>query len=269
MFKAISSFRSGLSLAAVVVAGSLSLTSCIKNSDNNRGSNTPVAGLMAFNLSINQSNVGFALGGSTITASPLAYTNYTGAYSSIYTGTRTVQAFDYASNRVLAQSSQDFAANKYYSTFLFGADSSYKAVVIHDDIDTLSGATGKSYVRFVNAIPDSVHAPVVKITSVGSSVVEGPATYTTVSGFLQVSQGDLVVSVNNEFGINATRTIRLDARKVYTLLLVGNPGSTTTPVEIKFITNGQLADGAGRGVTTETTPFAPITEGSASATRVN
>lgn len=245
MLTAISSIRTRLALAAVILSSSLFLASCLKDHDSNQV-NTPVAGLMAFNLSPDQSAAGFAISGSYLTNVPLAYTNYTGNYLSVYTGARSVAAFEYQGQRVLAETPGNFEEGKYYSAFLVGADSSYRTVLANDDLDTLSGTSGQAFVRYVNAITDSVNAPNVKVTVGGADVVNRAATYATVSDFVPVAPGDITVAVSGQNGVSATRTFAVEARKVYTVLLVGEPGNLAAPVEIKYITNGELSADAAR-----------------------
>ena len=229
------------SMTAVLFASSLLFSSCMKDHDDQPGTDTQVAGLMAFNLAPQQNAAGFALSGTALTNVPLSYTSFTGTYLGIYPGARTLEVYNPYTGSVIANSPGDFAAGKYYSAFLMGADSSYRSVVVADEVDSLSGTSGQAYVRYVNAIPDSLSTPTLRITAGGNSLVNGPARYGTVSGFSAVTPGDLSVSLNNEGNINVSRNIQVEARKIYTLLLVGRPGSGETPVSIKYVSNGTLS----------------------------
>ena len=226
------------------VVAVLFLFSACKKLDNNIGSgNTPVAGLMAFNLAPDKSSVGIALSGSSITNVPLDYTNYTGVYRPIFPGTRQVEAFDYGAGTPFATASQTFTENKYYSSFTLGANGSYKNVVVEDELnklDTLaSTATNQGFVRYVNAIADSTKPAVVTITS-GAQVINGNAAYASVSDFKTVDTGSVVLKVNSGANSSAERTITVEKGKIYTVLLVGIPGSAdpAKAVQIKFIQNG-------------------------------
>jgi len=78
-------------------------------------------------------------------------------------------------------------------------------------------------------------------------VVNAPAPYASVSGFTAVNAGDVSVHVSNGSTIDATRTITLEQRKVYTVLLTGVPGGTgDRAVQIKFISNGTVDSETGR-----------------------
>lgn len=227
-----------LGLSALFLA-SATFTSCLKNNDNNN--QAPVAGLMAFNLSPNASPIGFTLSGNNLTNSPLAYTNYTGGYLGIYTGSRTIAAFDASSYNVLASSEFTFEKDKYYSLFLIG-DTAYKNIVVNDRIDSLQGKAGIAYIRYINAIP-GLGAPKVKIAQNGNDVVNDNAAFGSVSDFAVVQAGQVTINVNSNDTLNVERTITVDERKVYTALLAGKPGVTDTvkAVGIKYIVNGTLS----------------------------
>ncbi len=222
-------------LSGVLVL-SILFTACKKNDQ--PVSNTPVAGLMAYNLTIDKSAIGIRLNGSSLTNVPLGYSNYTGAYLPIYTGSRVVEAVDINGQTPLASDSQNFEADKYYSAFVVGSNGNYKNVIGEDMLDSLSVTTGEAYVRYINAIPDS-SSPAVTVTS-GATVMDNNAAYSSISAFLKVPVGDAMFSVSNGNNITANRTITLESNKIYTVLLVGQPGSTDPDktVQIKYIVNG-------------------------------
>lgn len=229
-------------IGVMLLAGTF--TSCLKNNDD-VNNNFPVAGLMAFNLSPTKQAVGFSLSGNTLPGGPLPYTSYSGVYLNIYPGTRSVESFDYYSGNTISSSSFLFDSSKYYSVFLVGANGNYSNVVVRDNFDSLSGASGQAYVRYINAIVDSSSAPNVTI----GGVVNETAAFKNVSEFKAVTPGQLSIQVSNGGTINASRTISVEQRKVYTILLAGYPGSTNASdsVQIRFIANGELdqeAEGA-------------------------
>ena len=96
--------------------------------------------------------------------------------------------------------------------------------------------------RYVNAIPDSTLLPTVTISSNGTNVFDSPSTFPAVSGFKGITPGNIAINVNAESTVNASRTITVEQGKIYTILLVGQPGATdsTKAVQIKFIQNGQV-----------------------------
>lgn len=204
--------------------------------------NTPVSGLMVFNLMPDHSAVGFVMSNRIITNAPLGYTNYSGSYISVYSGSRSVGLYDVAGDSTITDLTQNFEKDKYYSAFALGANGNYSAIIADDNLDSIPDSTGQSFVRYINAIPDSSKLKVT-IAAGGANVVDNVASYGNVSGFEGITPGDITVTVTNETNISATRTITVEKDKVYTILLVGLPGATddVNKVQIKFITNGSVS----------------------------
>jgi hypothetical protein len=239
-------------LAAGVLFSAVIFSSCLKSDDNNNPG-TPASGLMAFNLSPDKSAIGIALSGSNLTNTALGYTNYTGGYLSIYSGSRTVEAYDAGSGNAFTGSDYNFEQDKYYSLFIVGKDSAYQNVIVNDQLDSLSPASGKAYIRYINAVPDSSQ-PLVTVSDNANSVISENADFASVSGFVEINPGNANIAINNSNNIQATRTITLEERKAYTILFSGIPGSadTTQSVQIRYIENGTLDDDstAQQGVST-------------------
>lgn len=235
--KLISNFRRLAFLAAGIVASSLILISCSK--DNGDIVRQPVAGLMAYNLASDRSPVGFSISGNTFGNAPLYYTNFTGGYLPIYTGTRELRSFDFNTGSTLAISNGSFRDSGYYSVFLMGMGGKYANVVTEDRLDTLTAQSGKSWVRFVNAIPDSTSTPVV---NVNAGEYMHAAGYRTVTGFTAINSGNVDLILNNEITTPLTRSITLEQNKVYTVMFIGNPAAidTTLKPQIRFVQNGTV-----------------------------
>ncbi len=216
------------------------LSACSKTSNN---TNTQqVSGIMAFNLVPDKAaGLNLALSNNSLTQSPLLFTSYTGNYLSIYSGNDLVQVYDYTTNNVLTNTNYTFINNKYYSLFAVGANSVYSNVIVQDNFDSLSSTNGQAYVRYINAIPDSTN-PKVTVSSNGTNAVSVNANFKSVSQFVPIAPGQVLVNINNGTSISSNRTITLEPQKAYTILLIGLPGSTdsTTAVQIKFIANGTL-----------------------------
>jgi len=235
-------FRRGLIPVLGMIAVAVLFTACLKNKDED--TNIPVAGLMAFNLAPDQQSVVFGLSGNSLTPAPLAFSSYSGGYQNIYAGNRTVNAFDYPDNVPLASVEQSFEQNKYYSVFLLGSSDKYKNVISVDNLDSLSATTGNAYVRYVNAIGDSTINPAVTINAGATSIVNDNAEFGDVSEFKAVSPGEISIAAKNATGVDASRTITVESRKVYTILLVGTPGATDDlkKVQIRYILNGAVTE---------------------------
>lgn len=242
MNKVISYLRRGLVPVAGVLTAAVLFTACLKDKDNN--TDVPAAGLMAFNLAPDQESVVIALSGNWLTETPLGFTNYTGTYRNIYTGSREVASYDYPANDPLAAINQDFEDGKFYSAFVIGYADNYRNIVTVDNFDSLSATSGKAYVRYINAVADSVNSPAVTIAKGGTNVVNENASFGSVSEFTAVDPGEISIAVKNGGTIDASRNITVEDKQVYTILLVGVPGETTEgkKVQVKFISNGTLTD---------------------------
>lgn len=242
MNKILSWFPKGVFPIVMVVVSGLLLTSCLKNNNNDQ-QEIPASGLMSFNLAPDQQSLLIQLSGNTLTPNPLAYQSFTGVYQNIYIGNRSIAAFDYPNPSPLVTSNYTFGQGKYYSLFVVGVDKKYRNVVSVDNFDSLSAASGKAFVRYINAITDSVNTANVKIVSGGNTVVNDNAQYATVSDFKEVAPGNIDISVKNSNGVDVSRTISVEQKKVYTILLSGIPNETdeSKKVQIKFITNGTLS----------------------------
>lgn len=214
-------------------------SACKKDNDH---FNDTQSGLMAFNLIPDEASLGFSISNNILTNSPLSYSNYTGTYLSVTSGQRDIQSFDAASDSVLATASYNFEPKKYYSIFAVGANGMYKNIIVKDNFDSLSTTSGNAFVRYINAIPDSLGAAVT-ITANGTDIINEPASFGKVSDFKEVTPGDISLKVNNsEQGIAADRNITVEKNKIYTVLLMGLPGVTDTAkaVQIKYILNGSV-----------------------------
>ena len=236
------SIRMVLIPAGCLLAVAMLLSACTKFDDDNNP-DSPVSGLMSFNLAPDKAAIAISIGGNNLTNAPLSYTNYSGNYQLIYPGNRPVESYDYLKDSSISSVDYNFAADRYYSLFVVGANGTYQNVITNDNFDSLTSTTGKAFIRYINAIPDSTR-PAVIITANGTNVIsDNASSFTTISDFKEVNAGDLVVKVNNSTTIDATRTIAVQQGNVYTILLVGQPGETDTTkaVQVKYILNGSVS----------------------------
>ena len=212
-------------------------SSCLKN-DSANGNQQPIAGLMAFNLAPSKNAVGFAISGNLLTNVPIGFTNYTGGYINLFPGSGNLQSFDFGVNNIIDSGHVNFEQGKYYSVFLVGDTVQYKNIFVQDNFDSLTYAPNTSFVRYINAVPESI-APVVKISDNTKDVFNESAAFKTVSQFKPLSSGNISISASNGKEINVSRNISLDAGKAYTILLVGDT-ATLDPlkqVQIKYVYN--------------------------------
>lgn len=232
----------------VMAAGALFtmvlFTSCLKTNDNN-DPDTPVAGLMAFHLSPDKPSIGIALSGNNLTSTALDYINYTGGYLGIHPGTRSVAAYDAGTGVSFTGSDFTFNEGDYYSLFVVGAENEYRNVIVNDPLDSLTASAGKAYIRYINAIPDP-EKPLVTISGNNGSVISEQAAFAFVSDFVEVDAGTAELAISNNGNIQASRSVTLEERKVYTVLFAGIPGSedTAKSIQIRYIENGTLSEDA-------------------------
>ena len=232
--------RSGFITLGSLLAFALLFSACRKNNDIVQ---TPVARLMAFNLVPDQEQLRFALSGNVLPGGPMAYTSFSGTYLKVFPGSRLIETFNPLTSQVVDSLQYSFNQDKYYSLFAIGANGNYRSIVTVDNYDSLTASSGKAYVRYINAIPDSA-ASNVTIAAGGNNVVDKSAAFGQVSEFTAVNPGDLSVSVNNESTVNASRTITVQEHKAYTILLIGLPNQANNDkaVQIRFIENGTVTD---------------------------
>ncbi|MBX3238832.1 MAG: DUF4397 domain-containing protein [Chitinophagaceae bacterium] len=228
----------------VAIFSVLLFSSCMKNES---GPEIPVAGLMAFNLVPDKNAVTFTLSGNALTNSPLQYNSFTGAYLSIYTGNRSAATYDPYSGALMASGEAEFEQDKFYSLFAVGYDDTYRNVITTDDYNSLSGSNGKAYVRFINAVADSLTASLVTVSSGATEVINESAELGDVGDFVAVDPGDITVNIDGGENINANRTFSVEQRKVYTILLIGVPGNTDDlkKVQVRYVEMGMLSEDSG------------------------
>lgn len=203
---------------------------------------TPAAGLMAFNLIPNSGGVGVAIGTSNLTPQPLYFNNYTGTYQAVFTGNRDLESYNFGSGSTLAKEPHNFKDSSYYTVFVMGANDEYSNVFIEDKLETLpQNDKTKTFVRFVNAIPDS-SLSTVTISGGADVVFNSNSKFKEVSEFKEIPSGEVSVKISNGSTIDKSRTITLEKGKIYTVLLTGLPETTNADfgIDIKFIVNANL-----------------------------
>lgn len=202
--------------------------------------NTPISGLMAINSIPDQPAVDFIMSGNYLTNSPLPYTNYSGSYLSVYSGSRTLALGLANTDTTLSRTDFVFEPSKFYSVIAMGANGNYRNLVLNDNIDSLATGSGLAFVRYLNAVPDSSKADI-SIAQNGNDVLNANASFATASDFKSVTPGDLTVTATGE-NYSVNRTISVEKDKVYTIMLMGIPQATDTAkaVKIKYILNGTV-----------------------------
>lgn len=199
-----------------------------------------IAGLVVFNLAPDQQKLMVTIDGNYFTGVPLSYSKYSGKYNGVYEGSRSVIAFDQSSNLDLAKNNFTFRDSAFYSLFFVGYNKNYLNLIVEDHLSSLPKSTGKSFVRYLYGIPDSLGAHV-SIADGTSSIFDEQSSFCHISEFKQTEPGTVQVSVKNNSGtIDATRHLSLDADGIYTIILQGTTQSLDTglSVKINMVKNG-------------------------------
>lgn len=227
-------------LWVILLSLTLIFAACKKNDVVNE---SPTSGLMAFNLIPEEGGVDFVMSNRAITNSPLTFTNYSGTYLSVFSGNRSVALYSAQDDSAFAEVSQVFEPKKYYSIFALGANGKYSALLVNDRLDEIPDSTNEAFVRYINAIPDSIK-PTVGISINETSLVnDNNAGFGTISSFKETNPGEATIKVIDQGNVLTSRTITLEKGKIYTILLVGDPAATSdvNKVQIKFIVNGTVS----------------------------
>lgn len=221
----------------MIIAFSTIVVSCKKDKP---AAEPGVAGLVAFNLAPDQTQLMVTVDGNYFTSTPLLYSRYTGKYFGVYEGSRSIVAFDKATNLDLAMSEFNFKDSGYYSLFFIGYKNNYRNLIVEDKLASIPKSTEKSFVRYLYAIPDSVGAHVT-ISNGGINTFDENSTYGNITEFKQTEPGNVAVKIKNASGdIDEQRTVELEANGIYTILFQGTTQSTDTlqKVMINLIKNG-------------------------------
>lgn len=225
----ITSALKGCVTVSTVVAALLTLSSCSKSNDSE---STPVAGVMVYNLAPDQDAVGLSFSGNSLNAS-IPYSQYIAGYSAVYAGQQNISAVNTNNGTALAQTAATFEAGKYYSLMVTGANGNYRNIIVNDKLESLSSVNSAAFVRFVNAIPDSIK-PTITITSQNSEAETiSDFGFGSVSEFREASATDSVtITISNGSTIQASRKVGFQPKYVYTVGLIGDPANTTTGKQV-------------------------------------
>lgn len=224
----------------VLLATAVIFTSCNKVNDGDNN-NAAVAGIMGFNMAPDQEAIGITLNGNAISNIPLTYNSYTGMYVAVFAGNRQIRSYSATTGAILAETNVVLDTNKYYSVYFLGTTGHYKHVFAEDKFDEMSGTNGKAYIRYIQAIPDSAVSHI-NISAGSTNWVDEDAAYSHISNFVAIDPGEITVGINNGTNVDTTRSITVEEKKIYTILLMGQPDADNPEkaVQIKFVANGTL-----------------------------
>ena len=216
------------------------LISCSPDDDNYYIDPDQIAGFMAINTVTDQESIGVSLSGVRV-GQPLTYRAYTGGYLNIFPGERSTNSFSPYSGNTLTTLDFDYKKGNYYSLFITGREDDYDNIVVKDPLNDLEVRDSIAYVRYINAIPGA-DSTAINVSGKTASIFEDFAPYQEVSDFIPIKPQTVTVKVETGDETNVEREIQLEDRKVYTLLIVGDPESDEewTEPQIRYIENGKL-----------------------------
>src|SRR5699024_4413348 len=114
----------------------------------------------------------------------LPYMSYSGGYLTILPGRFMVSTYGINAATSLADTTFRFMPKPYYSLFFVGANGQYENLIVNDSLNALSPISGKAYIRYIDALPNSTNTNVTVTTTQGTTVVNEPASFKTVSKFV-------------------------------------------------------------------------------------
>lgn len=222
----------------LVFAGIILFVSCKKDIHH---SSDPKASVMAFNLTIDRPSIGYLISNTYLTDEPLAYLNST-VYLPVFSGSAKVKLFDATTDTILSNTSFTFGEKKYYSIFAVGARHHYKNIIVNDSFPSLHDSSGKAYVRFVNAIPDSSTATISALSPADSVLLSIFSSYTSVSAYKEITPGSVTFKLDAKGFFSIKSAFAIEENKSYTLLLTGMYGEKdpAKSVRIRCLLNGAV-----------------------------
>lgn len=172
--------RSVMAVAAVGLFGVLTLSSCLKNSDNNATPTQPVALLSVIQAVPDAPAADFYLDNSKVNLTALSY-NSRLDYFKAAVGTRNAIFTQTTTDVKLFSDSVSLAANQAYSLFVSNTTASPKFLLLTDTIKQPS--SGNASIRFVDVSPD---AGDLDLAITGGAVIASHISYNQWTGFVPV-----------------------------------------------------------------------------------
>lgn len=232
----------GLKSILIAFLVGIFMISCSTDDDNYYIDPDQIAGFMAINTVTDQESIGVSLSGVRV-GQPLTYRAYTGGYVNIFPGERSTNSFSPYNGNTLSSHTFEFEKGNYYSLFITGRKDDYDNIVVEDSLNDLEVQDGVAYVRYINAIPGEDDT-VIEAIGESDSLFKKSAPYQEVSEFIPVKTQEITAKLKTDDEIEVERKIELEDRKVYTLLIVGDPDSDEEWIQpqIRYIENGKLIE---------------------------
>ncbi|HRE51983.1 MAG TPA: DUF4397 domain-containing protein [Flavitalea sp.] len=192
----------------------------------------PVAGLMSFNLAPDKSGVRISVSGDVINSQGLNYEQYSTIYQEVEPGHHIIESA--SGGAMMASAGFHFEEDNFYSLFVLGNQGTYSNIIVRDKYENLSDASGKTFLRYVNAIPDSSDLTVT-IAATGANISVPGIHYAHVSDFVSLNNGlDVVVRISNGNDVETEGIFNFVNGRVYTVVFTGIPGTGDESKSVKI-----------------------------------
>jgi len=209
--------RAKAGIMGLVCVIALSMTSCLKDNDDNYVA-PQAAAVSIVNALPGSQPVDVYFDQNLATPYAINYGNGQD-YVRAYTGKRTI-TFYTGIQQKLKSDTTTFLANKFYTTYLTGTSASPELVVVKDTL--AQPAAGKASIRLVNVSPD---APAINLVIRNGATLASSRAYKGVSSFVPV-QGNTtytfdVVQTGTSTVLASIADVNLKNNAVYTVWLRG------------------------------------------------
>lgn len=200
-----------------------SLTSCLKNNDNNVAPN--YSWLAVINASPNIEKFDFVIDNKLVNSDAFKFTERL-SYFNIYSGLRNVSIYKDDTNDTLRTGKLNVKPGEIYSLYVIGLAPNHQFLTLTDSLSNPSA--GKAQIRFLNL---SVNAPALKLNYGTDSVLFNNVAYKKHSDFVEIPAGKKYnFSVAAQAGTGNTSAengVMIESGKIYTVWAKGVYDNTT------------------------------------------
>lgn len=212
------------------------LASCMKDED----TNYPQAVLTMVNGYVSTPNVMYVADNNNIHNSynPLHYKSYDFAY--LFPGSRRIRVFS-PSNTTLTDDTYTFSDSTYYTSFVFGKGEDVSQLIVEDEL--IPDLNEQAALRFYHLSPSEGQVSVY-LNDVNNPIAENvvyadneSAEQDDNADFVAEESGEHTIIVKDEDGETLlTRDFKFEKGVHYTIILIGDNSSETTPLYIGVVT---------------------------------
>jgi len=169
---------------------------------------------------------------------PLEYKSFSGV--SLITGNRNIIVKEYNSAKVLSDTSFAAQDSTFYSSFIFGTTDKPMHIITEDKaIQSLENA-GIRFFNLSSGVTSRVSLQIGDETiqpSFKDRAVETKTSALANQGFISQSDGTFTLTIKDEAGatIATKESVKLDAKRYYSIILIGQKDNAETPLYIGIV----------------------------------